>query len=73
MANRKIQDTYYLETSLNGTGSVIIIANDQLSDMHTWDAYLLSFLPEIVSAAVRWLPKTFYHDFKNRSAILAVF
>ena len=49
----KIQDTYYLETSLNGTGSVIIIANDQLSDMHTGGAYLLSFLPEIVSAAVR--------------------
>ena len=53
MANRKIQDTYYLETSLNGTGSVMIIATDQLSDMHTGGAYLLSFLPEIVSAAVR--------------------
>ena len=48
MANVKMQDAYYLETSLKGTGSVIIIANDQL--MST-TAYLLSFLLEIVSVA----------------------
>ena len=30
MANVKMQDAYYLETILTGTGSEIIIANDQL-------------------------------------------
>ena len=50
MANEKMEDAYYLETSLKGTGSVIIIPNDQLRDT---PAYLLSFLLEIVSAAVR--------------------
>ena len=30
MANVKMQDAYYLETIPTGTGSVIIIANDQL-------------------------------------------
>ena len=59
--NVRIQDAYYLETSLKGTGSVIpikkiiiiiiiIIANDQL---RTTTTYLLSFLVEIVSVAVR--------------------
>ena len=58
MENVRIQDAYYLETSLKGTGSVIpikkiiiiIIANDQL---RTTTTYLLSFLLEIVSVAVR--------------------
>ena len=59
MANVRIQDAYYLETSLKGTGSVIpikkkiliiIIANDQL---RTTTTYLLSFLLDIVSVAVR--------------------
>ena len=50
MANLKMQDAYYLETSLKGTVSVIIIANDQLRCTTT---YLLSFLLEIVSVAVR--------------------
>ena len=50
MANVKMQDAYYLKTILNGTGSVIVIANDQLRSTTT---YLLSFLPEIVSVAVR--------------------
>ena len=50
MANVRMQDAYYLETSLKSTGSVIIIANDQLRSTTT---YLLSFLLEIVSVAVR--------------------
>ena len=50
IANVKMQDAYYLKTSLKGTGSVIIIANDQLRITTT---YLLSFLLEIVSVAVR--------------------
>ena len=40
MANVKMQDAYYLKTSLKDTGSVIIIANDQLSSTTT---YLVSF------------------------------
>ena len=50
MANVKIQDAYYLETSIKGTGSVIIIANDQLRSTTT---YLLSSLLETVIVAVR--------------------
>ena len=58
MENVRIQDAYYLETSLKGTGSVIpikkkiiiIIANDQL---RTTTTYLLSLLLQIVSVAVR--------------------
>ena len=50
IANVKMQDAYYLKTSLKGTGSVIILANDQLRITTT---YLLSFLLEIVSVAVR--------------------
>ena len=50
IANVKMQDVYYLKTSLKDTGSVIIIANDQLRITTT---YLLSFLLEIVSVAVR--------------------
>ena len=69
MANEKMEDAYYLETSLKGTGWVIIIPNDQLRDT---SAYLLFFLLEIVSAAVRWVSKTGYHNFKNSSFILAV-
>ena len=45
-----MQDAYYLETSLKGTGSVIIIANDELRNTIS---YLLSFLIEIVSVAIR--------------------
>ena len=41
MANEKMEDTYYLETSLKDTGSVTIITNDQLRDT---PAYLLSLL-----------------------------
>ena len=62
MANEKMEDAYYLETSLKGTGSVIIIANDQLRDT---PAYLLSFLVEIVNVAVRWVSKTGYHISKT--------
>ena len=69
MANEKMEDAYYLETNLKGTGSVIVIANDQLRDT---PAYFLSLLLEIVSAAVRWVSKTGYHNFKNSSFILAV-
>ena len=47
---KKMQDAYYLETSLYSTGEEIIIANDQLKDA---TAYLLSFLLETVSIAVR--------------------
>ena len=50
MANVKMQDAYYLEISIKGTGSVIIIANDQL---RSTTAYLLFFLLEIVIVAVR--------------------
>ena len=50
MANVRMQDAYYLETSLKSTSSVIIIADDQLRSTTT---YLLSFLLEIVSVAVR--------------------
>ena len=50
MANEKMEDAYYLETSLKGTGWVIIIPNDQLRDT---SAYLLFFLLKIVSAALR--------------------
>ena len=50
MANIKMQDAYYQETSLKGTGSVILIANYQLRSTTT---YLLSFLLEIVSVVVR--------------------
>ena len=50
MVNAKMQDAYYLETIPKGTGSVIIIANDQLRNK---TSYLLSFLLEIVSAAVK--------------------
>ena len=50
MANIRMQDAYYLETSLKSTGSVIIIANDQLRSTTT---YLRSFLLEIVSVAIR--------------------
>ena len=49
MTNVKMQDAYYLETILNDTGSVIIIANDQLRNT---TSYLPSFLLEIVSVAV---------------------
>ena len=49
MTNVKMQDAYYLETILNDTGSVIIIANDQLRNT---TLYLLSFLLEIVIVAV---------------------
>ena len=49
MANVKMQDEYYLETSLKGTSSVKNITNDQLRSTTT---YLLSFLLEIVSVAV---------------------
>ena len=49
-ANVKMQDAYYLKTSLKGTGSVIIITNDQLRSTTT---YLLSLLLETVSVAVR--------------------
>ena len=69
MANVKMEDAYYLEIILNGTGSVIIITNDQLRNT---TSYLLSFVLEILSAAVRWVSKTGYYNFKNRSFILAV-
>ena len=68
MANEKMKDAYYLEKSFKGTGSVIIIGNDQLRDT---PVYLVSLLLEIVSAAVRWVSKTRYHNFKNSSFILA--
>ena len=69
MAKWKMQDAYYLETILKGTGSVIIIANDQLKNT---TSYLLSFLLEIVSIAVRWVSKTGYYNYKNSSLTLAV-
>ena len=64
-----MQDAYYLETSLKGTGSLIIIANGQLRSTNT---YLLSFLLEIVSVAARWVSKTGYHNFESSSFVLAV-
>ena len=70
MANVKMQDAYYLETILKGIGSVIIIANDQLRNT---TSYLLSFLLEIVSVAVRWISKSGYYNFKNSSLILVLF
>ena len=50
MTNANMRDPYYLETIQKGTGSVTIIANDQLSNT---TSYLLSYLLEIVSVAVR--------------------
>ena len=50
MANVKMQDVYYLGTILNGPGSVIAIANDQLSNA---TSYLPYFVLEILSVAVR--------------------
>ena len=50
MANKKMQDAYYLETILNGTSLEIIISNDQLENT---TSYLLSFVLEILSVAVR--------------------
>ena len=50
MANVKMQDAYYLQTIPKDTGSVIIIANDQLRNT---TSSLLSFLQEIVRVAVR--------------------
>ena len=41
MANEKMEDAYYSETSLKGTGSVTIITNNQLRDT---PVYLLSLL-----------------------------
>ena len=69
MTNVNMRDPYYLETIQKGTGSVTIIANDQLSNT---TSYLLSYLLEIVSVAVRWVLKTGYHNFKSSSFILAV-
>ena len=65
MANVKMQDAYYLETILKGTGSVIVIANDQLRNT---TSYFLFFL----SVAIRWVSKTGYYNFKNSFLILAV-
>ena len=65
MANVKMQDAYYLETILKGTGSVIIIANDQLRNT---TSYLLFFL----SVAIRWVSKTGYYNLKNSFFIFAV-
>ena len=50
MANVKMQDPYYLEAILNGTGLEIIISNDQLENA---TLYLLSFVLKILSVAVR--------------------
>ena len=50
MPNVKIQDAYYLETILKITGSVKAIANDHLRNT---TSYLLSFLLEIVSVALK--------------------
>ena len=65
MANVKVQDAYYLETTSKGTGSVIVIANDQLRNT---TSYFLFFL----SVAIRWVSKTGYYNFKNSFLILAV-
>ena len=64
MTNVKMQDAYYLETILKGTGSVIIIANDQLRNT---TSYLLYFLLEIVSVAIRWISKAGCYNLKNSS------
>ena len=65
MPNVKMQDAYYLEKILKGTGSVIIIANDQLRHA---TLYLLFFL----NVAIRWVSKTGYYNFKHSFLILAV-
>ena len=70
MANVKMQDAYYLETVLKGTGSVIIIANDQLRNT---TSYLLSFLLEIVSVAVRWVWKMSMRQWKCISLEISAF
>ena len=62
MANVKMQDAYYLEKILKGTGSIIIIANDNTT------SYLLFFL----SVAIRWVSETGYYNFINSFLILAV-
>ena len=41
MANVKMQDAYYLEKVLKGTGSVIIIANDQLRNTTSYFLLIL--------------------------------
>ena len=69
MANKKMQDAYYLETILNGTSLEIIISNDQLENT---TSYLVSFVLKILSVAVRWVSKTGYYNFKNSSFILSV-
>ena len=69
MTNVNMRDPYYLETIQKGTGSVIITTNDQLSNA---TSYLLPYLREIVSVAVRWVLKTGYHNFKSSSFILVV-
>ena len=65
MANVKMQNAYYLEKVLKGTGSVIISANDELRNT---TSYLLFFL----SVAIRWVSKTGYYNFQNSFLILAV-
>ena len=62
MANVKMQDAYYLEKILKGTGSITIIANDNTT------SYLLFFL----FVAFRWVSKTGYYNFINSFLILAV-
>ena len=62
MANVKMQDAYYLEKILKGTGSITIIANDNTT------SYLLFFL----FVAIRWVSKTGYYNFINSFLILAV-
>ena len=69
MTNVNMRDPYYLETIQKGTGSVIITTNDQLSNA---TSYLLPYLLEVVSVAVRWVLKTGYHNFKSSSFILVV-
>ena len=50
IASKKMQDVYYTEARLSDTGSVIIVAIDQLRDT---PASLLSLLLQIVNVAVR--------------------
>ena len=69
MANVKMQDAYYLETSLKGTDAVIIIANDQLRSTTT---HLLSFLLEIVSVVEDEYQKQGIIISKKNSFVLAV-
>ena len=69
MANGKMKDTYDLETSLKGIGSIKITANDQLYTT----TYLISILLEIVSAAVRRASKTEYYNFKNSFLLSSVY